>query len=59
MERRRNKKGLTWAELKARLDLPYRTPCQEWLKRMEEETGLTRERGDGRAYVWRIADRSR
>jgi hypothetical protein len=50
----RNRSGLTWGELKSRLDLPYRTPCQEWLKRMEDEVGLVRERGEGRAQVWRI-----
>jgi hypothetical protein len=46
--------GLTWAELKERLNLPYKQPCPEWVKRMEEEVGLSRVRGTGRAYVWRI-----
>jgi hypothetical protein len=46
--------GLTWAELKERLDLPYKQPCPEWVKRMEEEDGLSRARGTGHAYVWRI-----
>jgi hypothetical protein len=36
-ELRRSKSGLTWKELKEKLDLPYRTPCPEWVKRMEEE----------------------
>jgi hypothetical protein len=49
-----NRAGLTWAELKERLDLPYRQPCPEWVKRMEQEVGLSRPRGTGRAYVWRI-----
>lgn len=49
-----NRAGLTWAELKERLNLPYRQPCPEWVKRMEEEVGLSRARGTGRAYVWRI-----
>ena len=46
--------GLTWAELKERLDLPYERPCPTWIRRMEEETGLSRARGTGRAYVWKI-----
>ena len=45
-----NPAGLTWAELKGRLDLPYNQPCPEWLRRMEEEVGLSRARGAGRAY---------
>ena len=50
----RNRAGLTWAELKERLNLPYKQPCPEWVKRMEEGIGLSRARGTGRAYVWRI-----
>ena len=53
-ELRRQPKGLTWRELRDRLDLPYRTPCSEWVQRMEMEDGLTRTPGDGRAYVWRV-----
>ncbi len=49
-----NRAGLTWAELRERLNLPYKQPCPEWVKRMEEEIGLSRARGTGRAYVWRI-----
>jgi hypothetical protein len=50
----RNPSGLTWVELRERLDLPYNRPCPTWVKRMEEETGLSRARGSGRAFVWRI-----
>lgn len=51
----KNPAGLTWAELKERLDLPYKQPCPEWVKRMKEEVGLSRARGPaGRAYVWKI-----
>ena len=46
--------GFTWKELKARLDLPYTTPCPEWVKQLEEEIGLVRRRKGGRAYIWRI-----
>jgi len=53
-ELRANRDGLTWAQLKRRLRLPYRTPCYEWLARMEKDVGLTREPGEGRAYVWTV-----
>ena len=56
-ELRRSPKGLTWPELKQRLSLPYRSPCSEWVERMEHENGLTREPGSGRAYVWRVRGR--
>jgi hypothetical protein len=46
--------GLTWAELKERLDLPYERPCQTWLKRLEKEIGLLRVPGRGRGYVWKV-----
>ncbi len=46
--------GFTWVELKRRLDLPYEQPCPTWVKRLEEEIGLTRSRGAGRAFIWKI-----
>jgi len=54
-ELRQNLAGLTWAELKERLDLPYDRPCPTWVKRMESEVGLSRAKGSGRACVWRVA----
>lgn len=51
---RRNCAGLTWAQLKARLDLPYDRPCPAWVKQMEQEIGLKRAKGDGRAHVWTV-----
>ena len=54
MELRRNPEGLTWRELRERLALPYRTPCAEWVARMERENGLERSTGGGRAYVWKV-----
>jgi hypothetical protein len=47
--------GLTWADLKKRLKLPYHSPCPEWVKQMEQEIGLSRERGPGRAFTWRLS----
>jgi hypothetical protein len=53
-ELRRNPRGLTWPELKDRLNMPYERPCPTWIKRMEQEAGLRRAPGAGRAYVWKI-----
>jgi hypothetical protein len=54
-ELRKHRGGLTWPELRDRLSLPYKSPCPEWVRRMENEDRLNRERGPGRAYVWKIA----
>jgi len=54
-ELHRNPDGLTWAQLKEHLDLPYDRPCQTWVYQMEEEIGLTRARGTERAFVWKLS----
>lgn len=54
-----NPAGLTWAELRERRNLPYKHPCPEWVKRMEAEVGLSRAKGSGRAYVWKIKPEKR
>jgi hypothetical protein len=53
-ELRGRRRGMTWPELRDHLNLPYRSPCSEWVKRMEKENGLVRTRGSGRALVWRL-----
>lgn len=53
-ELRRNPAGCSWRELRERLHLPYRQPCPTWTRRMEQEDGLTRTAGTGRALIWRI-----
>ena len=53
-ELKRCSNGLTWNELKERLDLPYKTPCQNWVRRLEQEIDLTRTKGEGRALVWKV-----
>jgi hypothetical protein len=53
-ELRRCPDGLTWAELKQRLDLPYAHPCPAWVARLEQEVGLTRSRDSAPAYVWSV-----
>ncbi|MCG8587304.1 MAG: hypothetical protein MI757_21575 [Pirellulales bacterium] len=51
---RRKTTGLTWAELREELDLPYDRPCPNWTKRLEDEIGLTRTKGEGRALIWKV-----
>lgn len=46
--------GLTWVELRDRLDLPYDSPCQNWVGRLEKEIGLNRSERVNRALVWKI-----
>ena len=53
-ELKRNPSGLTWPELRDRLDLPYASPCGEWVKRLEDEIGLSRTKGTGRAFTWKL-----
>ena len=51
----RHPKGVSWAELKERLHLPYRRPCPSWIRRMENEVGLSRMRTSGQGLIWSIA----
>ena len=53
-ELRRNPSGLTWKELKQRLDLPYESPCGEWVARLEQDIGLSRTKGPTRAFIWKV-----
>ena len=46
--------GVTWAELRDSLSLPYVRPCPEWTRRLEQEIGLVRRKGAGRALVWSL-----
>jgi len=51
---KRKREGATWHELRETLALPYERPCPEWTRRLEEEIGLVRRKGDGRALVWEL-----
>ena len=53
-ELRRCPSGLTWVALKERLKLRYGIPCPEWVRQMEQEVGLVRERGSSRAFTWKL-----
>lgn len=47
--------GLTWVELKQKLDLPYTTLCPEWIKQLEEDIKLVRIKDAGsRAHRWSL-----
>jgi len=56
-ELRRHPDGLTWVQLQKRLALPYDRPCPAWTKQLEQEIGLSRRKGTGRALVWKIRPR--
>jgi hypothetical protein len=58
-ELRSHPAGLTWAQLKQNLDLPYATACPDWTARLEDEIALTRSPGPSRAYVWRVPRKSK
>jgi len=45
--------GMTWKELKQAQNLPYKTPCPEWMKRLEKEIGLDRNEKAGNARIWK------
>jgi hypothetical protein len=56
---RRNVGGLTWAQLRERLGLPYDRPCPVWTKQLEQEIGLSRDKGNGRALSWMVGGRKK
>jgi hypothetical protein len=51
-ELRRHSDGKTWKELKTDLDLPYERPCLEWVRRLEPEIGLIRQKGERNGLIW-------
>jgi hypothetical protein len=55
---RRSRQGATWVELRDFLALPYDRPCPEWTRKLEEEIGLVRRKGSGRALVWELRSNS-
>jgi hypothetical protein len=55
-ELRRTPTGRTRKELRDRLALPHDRPCPTWVRHLEQEAGVVRERGPGRALVWRAHD---
>jgi hypothetical protein len=54
----RSRAGATWVELRDKLGLPYERACPEWTRRLEEDIGLVRRKGAGRALVWGILSKA-
>ena len=53
----RHPEGRTWAELRDGLALPYARPCPTWTRELEQELGLVRAKGEGRALLWKLGRR--
>ena len=49
-----HQEGATWLELREILALPYERACPEWTRMLEEDIGLVRRKGSGRAFVWKL-----
>lgn len=45
--------GLTWTQIKQRLNLAQKVPNNRWVRQMEKDIGLTRTR-ETRGIVWRL-----
>lgn len=45
--------GLTWTEIKKRLNLPQRVPNNKWVRTMETDIGLVRQTEKGKT-IWRL-----
>ena len=46
--------GLSWTQIKKTLQLSQRAPYHKWVKRMEKDIGLVREK-KGSKTIWRLA----
>jgi hypothetical protein len=49
-----NPAGFTWVQLRDRLSLPYKRPCQTWVAQLEKEIGLNRETRLHSALIWQV-----
>lgn len=45
--------GLTWTEIRKRANLYQKFPNNKWVRRLEEDIGLTREKVKGRP-IWKL-----
>lgn len=48
-----NHDGLTWTEIRNKLDLPQVVPNNKWVRQMENDIGLLRLR-DPKGIVWKV-----
>jgi len=52
---RQAKKPLTWTEIKEKAGFEQKVPNNKWVKWMEEDIGLVRERTKDRKILWRLS----
>jgi hypothetical protein len=55
---RRSKPGLTWTEVRAASNHPHPFPNNRWVRRLERDIGLTRERDLHGIIRWRTTGRA-
>jgi len=53
MELKKNPDGLTWTELKRKLNLPQKVPNNKWVNQMIKDIGLMRAKRE-RSTVWKL-----
>lgn len=41
-------------ELRGAAKLPYKRPCPEWTKQLEDDIGLNRKEKRGHALIWKV-----
>ena len=48
-------KALTWTEIREISRLPQKFPNNQWVRRMEADIGLVREKGANGRTLWRLS----
>lgn len=51
---RSSKRGLTWTEIKAKAGLRQKVPNNKWVRMLETNIGLIREKDKERGVIWRL-----
>ncbi len=49
------KTPMTWTEIRTKAKLPQKWPNNKWVRRMDKEIGLIREKDDNGIIKWRIS----
>lgn len=49
-----NPNGLTWSQIKERLNLPQKVPNNQWVARLEKDINLIREKQEKSVLIWRL-----
>lgn len=45
--------GLTWTEIKQKLNLPQKVPNNRWVRQLETDIGLTRTK-EPKGVIWKL-----